>query len=132
MEPGGKCIDTANALSFSNAAEVLEDDCEADGFPVYKHLLTPKGTRRASVAWAIRPKPRNPTVRPGVYVGVPDAVGRLEILSCGPQKANGDQVKLGHLPVCTASIVSFAFRDAMRARRTATSATGRFRLDKSR
>jgi hypothetical protein len=47
----------------------------------------PKGIRRARVAWEIRPKPRKPIVRRG-EVGV--------VLSCGPQKANGDQLKEGH------------------------------------
>lgn len=91
--------------------------------PVYRHFFTPNGTRRARVPCAMRPKPRKPTVRPGEEVKEPEAVGSVEILSWGPQNANGDQVKLGHSPPCTMFAVSFAFRDAMRARRMATSAT---------
>lgn len=47
----------------------------------------PNAVRRASVAWAMRPKPRKPTVRVGVNVVV---------LSWGPVKKNGAKLKLGH------------------------------------
>ena len=49
--------------------------------------MMPKEARRASVAWAMRPKPRKPAVR----VGVNEAV-----LSWGPVKKNGAKLKLGH------------------------------------
>ena len=49
--------------------------------------MMPKEERRARVAWAMRPKPRKPTVR----------VGENEVvLSCGPVKRNGAKLKLGH------------------------------------
>jgi hypothetical protein len=43
--------------------------------------------RRFSVAWAMRPKPRKPAVRVGA---------RILVLSWGPVKANGANLKLGH------------------------------------
>jgi len=49
--------------------------------------VTPNGIRRVRVAWEMRPKPRKPIVRRG-EAGV--------VLSCGPQKTNGAQLKEGH------------------------------------
>lgn len=56
----------------------MEEDEEEDGLVVKTQCSKPKGTRRDSVACAIRPKPMNPAVRVWV-IGF--------VLSWGPQSA---------------------------------------------
>jgi hypothetical protein len=57
------------------------------GLDVYMQWVRPKEMRRLSVAWAMRPKPRKPAVRVGE---------RGVVLSCGPLKENGVNLKLVH------------------------------------
>lgn len=54
----------------------------------YRQWVKPKPERRLRVARAIRPNPTKPAVRFGEE-GV--------VLSWVPQKANGDQERVGHL-----------------------------------
>lgn len=80
----------------SPGLDVITDD----GLDAYMQRVTPKGTRRASVPCAMRPKPRNPTVRSPFDAdeggGKSGELGRLLALSWGPQNEKGDQVCFAH------------------------------------
>ena len=57
--------------------------------------MKPKGTRRESVACAMRPKPMKPAVRVELWIEERVEAGLIDE-SWGPQKEKGDQTKFGH------------------------------------
>lgn len=57
--------------------------------------MKPKGTRRESVACAMRPKPMKPAVRVEFWIEERVESGLIDE-SWGPQKEKGDQTKFGH------------------------------------
>lgn len=80
-------FETARRLyCFARAASLAWFGGE-DGLEEYRQCVIPNGTKRASVACAMRPKPKKPIFLVG------DAA---VVLSCGPQKPKGAHEKLDH------------------------------------